>query len=225
MAVAKRKNTGIINGTTVRSRFQRTSREGRWMAFIAGGGDRRKEARVSFNNYERLNVSRAANTKDLIYNDGWFNWIEQLRSYKITTRNNCVVSNRPSRAGFTLRIRGLVTPGAFTSRVKYWRAVHKSKFHSRGMELLHFTGCVLVGGRGGRTIIFIARNRIALNRISDYSERKQSLVSPLQTRNYLLVNKNTKRDANDRSENYSLPTFVILYFVLLLVPLFTTERR
>jgi len=147
MAVAKRKNTNIINGTIINGMFDWDSsmpptREGEWLLSPKGGS--RKEARVSFNNYERLNVSRAANTKDLIYNDGWFNWIEQLRSYKITTRNNCgvVVSNQPSVWVLRWNRLRVVTPGAFTSHVKYWRVVHKSKFHSRGMELLHFTGCI-----------------------------------------------------------------------------------
>lgn len=177
MAVATRKNRNIINGTTVRSRFQRTLPRGRVNSFYRRRA-RRKEARVSFNNYERLNVSRAANTKDLIYNDGWFNWIEQLRSYKITTRNNCgvVVSSQPSRGVLRWNRRWVVTPGAFTSHVKYWRVVHKSKFHSRGMELLHFSGCVLVVDAASKRLLLSREIELRLIEFLTYSNTDRSIV-------------------------------------------------
>lgn len=140
--------------------------------FYRRRADRRKEARVSFNNYERLNVSRAANTKDLIYNDGWFNWIEQLRSYKITTRNNCgvVVSNH--RAGFTLKsAEGDDSRGFYIAcKILTRGAQIKISFSRNGITAFHWmrfgSGC------GEQTIIVIARNRIALNRISDLFEQR-----------------------------------------------------
>lgn len=148
------------------------TREGEWL--LSEG--KIVERRVSFNNYERLNVSCAANMKDLIYNDGWFNWIEQLRSYKIATRNNCgaVVSNQPR--GFYVEIDGRwLTPGAFTSHVKYWRVVHKSKFHSRGMELLHFTGCVLVVNVASKLLLLSHKIESHLIEFLTYSDKEQSI--------------------------------------------------
>jgi len=166
------------------------------------GHDRGKEARVSFNNYERFNAARAptSETRDLIYNDGRFNWIEQSRrGYKITSRIITVYREQASRGFCAERIRGarwlpLLSPQReiLTRR----GAEIEISFHSAKNGI---TSCASLSDARAhirRVIILTARNRITLNR-RFWSARSE--VNPRVNRRENIEKKRETRGCASRS--------------------------
>jgi hypothetical protein len=75
--------------------------------------------------------------------------------------------------------------------------VHKSKFHSRGMELLHFTGCVLVVDAASKRLLLSREIELRLIEFLTYSnrraiDRRAEIKIPIKEQEYKNKDKNTR---------------------------------